>query len=49
MVARMSAIIKTKRTLKMTIETGFCDTSESDERSTFIVEENIVSSVYRFD
>lgn len=47
-LARMSDIIKIKRILKIAIDTGFCDTSDSEERITFVKEENIVSSVYRF-
>jgi hypothetical protein len=47
-VARMSARIKTNRMLKITTETGFWDTSDIDERITFVREENIMSSVYRY-
>lgn len=47
-LARISARIKRNRTLKIRIDTGFWDTSDSDERITFMMEENIVSSVYRY-
>jgi hypothetical protein len=48
-LARISATIKRKRILKIATDTGFCATSESEERMMFVREENIVSSVYRFE
>ena len=48
MVAKMSATIKSDRTLKIVIDTGFCEISVNEDRNMFVMEENIVSSVYRF-
>ena len=45
MIARISAKTKSVRMLKITIDTGFCATSDSEERITFMKEENIVLSI----
>ena len=47
-LAKISAMIKIKSMLKITIDTGFCDASDSEERIALVIEENIVSLVYRF-
>ena len=46
-VAIESEIMISPRILKIVTETGFCATSESELKSEFVTEENIMCPVYR--
>ena len=48
MIAKKSEITTSERIPKIVIETGFCIMSDSELKMKFEIEENIVSSVYRF-
>lgn len=47
--AKISAMMKSPSTLKIVMDTGFCEMSESEESKVFVIEENIVSTVYRYN